>query len=84
MFIVDLQDEKFFIPKSKSDPTPQRPGALIKNKVCCLAAKNTVPIDEVNFKTRTVGRVGVEALILPPVCVFSLGEGTFKSLVKVI
>jgi hypothetical protein len=66
-----LQDEKFLIPKSESDPTPRRPDALIKNKVCCLAAKSIAPIDEVNFRTRTVGRVGVEALILPPVCVFN-------------
>ena len=54
-FIVDLQDEKFFILKSKSDPMPRRPDALIKNKVRCLVAKNTVPIDKVNFRTRTGG-----------------------------
>ena len=32
-FIVDLQDEKFLIPKSESDPMPRRPDALIKSKV---------------------------------------------------
>ena len=34
VFIVDLQDEKFLIPKSESDPTPRRPDTLIKSKVC--------------------------------------------------
>jgi len=70
-FIVDLQDEKFLIPKSEGDPTPRRPDALIKNKVRCLAAKCIAPIDEVNSRTRTVGRVGVEAPILLPMCVFN-------------
>jgi hypothetical protein len=32
-FIVDLQDEKFLVPKSESDPMPLRPDALIKSKV---------------------------------------------------
>lgn len=32
-FIIDLRDEKFFIPKSESDPTPWKPDALIKSKV---------------------------------------------------
>ena len=35
-FIVDLQDEKFLVPKSESNPTPRRPDALIKSKVGCL------------------------------------------------
>lgn len=39
-FIVDLQDEKFLVPKSESDPTPRKPDALIKSKVRCLATKN--------------------------------------------
>jgi len=38
-FIIDLQDEKFLIPKSESDPTPRRPDALIKSKVRCLTTK---------------------------------------------
>jgi hypothetical protein len=32
-FIIDLQDEKFLIPTSESDPTPRRIDALIKSKV---------------------------------------------------
>ena len=38
-FIIDLQDENFLIPKSESDPTPRRPDALIKSKVCCIFTK---------------------------------------------
>jgi len=38
-FIVDLQDEKFLIPKSESDPTPRRPDALIKSKVRRISTK---------------------------------------------
>jgi hypothetical protein len=32
-FIIDLQDEKFLIPTSESDPTPRRIDTLIKSKV---------------------------------------------------
>jgi hypothetical protein len=42
-FIVDLQDEKFLVPKSERDPEPRRPDALIKSKVRCLATKNITP-----------------------------------------
>jgi hypothetical protein len=51
-FIVDLQDEKFLIPKSESDPMPRRPDALIKSKVRSsfkLLLKILAPNDHMKF-----------------------------------
>ena len=73
-FIIDLRDEKFLIPTSESDPTPQRIDALIKSKVCSFSADNKIFFLNdwvIFFITRTVGRVGAENRIQLPVCVFN-------------
>jgi hypothetical protein len=73
-FIVDLQDEKFLVPKSESDSTLRKPDALIKSKVGSLATGTKILlIDDKICRIRTVGRVGVDPQILPPAFVFKQG-----------